>query len=157
MAQGDERVTETARDLAGRAFVRRVQVGVQEGNGDGGEVFSKSHLKRFGKRHAIQRADFRAVGGEPFAGFDQPAIQRLGPHDVQGEEVGPRLVADHQRVSEPLGGDEQSLRARALQKRIGGDGRPHLDRLDAGRRKGVAGPSAQDSSHRLHGGVGIGG
>ena len=50
--------------------------------------------------------------------------------DVPRENLGPRLVADLERVAEILADDEQNPIALAFEQRIGGDRGAHLDAVD---------------------------
>ena len=82
------------------------------------------------RRRRVERAQHLAVGRHPLVDLDDVAVERLGQDDLAREDVGPRLVADAQRVAE-AGGDRQRDRlALALEQGVGGDRRPHLDRAD---------------------------
>ena len=98
----------------------------------------------------------RAVGAHALVDLDDALVQHLGLDDVLGEDLRPRLVADAQRVAETLGGDQQRAVALALEQRVGGDRRAHLDRADAARRDRLALLQAEQVADALHGGVAIG-
>ena len=155
-AQGDEGEAGGAGDLAGALFVGGVQVGVQEGDGGGGEALGDGGLQADLQRALVQRPHDRAVGGQPLGGLDDAGIERGRPHDVEGEQVRPRLVPDQQAVGEAFGGDEQGAGAAALQQRIGGDRGAHLDRLDTRGGKGRARGGSKNPPHGFDSGVLIG-
>jgi hypothetical protein len=70
-----------------------------------------------------------------------------------GENVGPRLVADFQRVAETLRGQQQGAVALALQQRVGGNRRAHLDRVDLFGRDALVSCHAHQVADALDGGV----
>ena len=157
MAERHELESEARGDLSRLALMRRIEVGMQEGDGDGGEPLSLGLSQGLRERSGVQRPNLAARGVHPLVGFHDPGVEGGGTLDPKGEEVGPRLVADHQAIGEPLGGDEQGSGAGPLQQRIGGDGGAHLDGVHPVGRKGRAGRDVQNPPHGLHGGVGIGG
>jgi hypothetical protein len=156
MAQRHEWESDSLGDLARRQFMGRVQVGMQEGDGDGGEALQRSSLELALQRFTIERADHCARSVEPLIGLDHPGVERGRLDDGQREQVRPRLVADQHGISEAPGGDEQGLGPGPLQERVGGDGGAHLDGVDAGGGEGFARGRAQDAAHGRNGGVGIG-
>ncbi len=139
-----------------RQLVDRVQVRVQEGDGDGGEALPGGVRKGGRERGLIQRLDHLASGVQAFVGLDHAGVERLGLPDIEGEEVWPRLVADHQGVGEAAGGHQQGARALALEQGVGGDRGAHLDGGDpiGGERRSSL--DAQQPAHGLDGGVLVG-
>ncbi len=81
---------------------------------------------------AVERLLDRAVGAQPLLDLDRARVELLGQDDVAGEDVGPVLVGDAQRVAEAAGDREHGGRALALEQRVGRDRGAHLDRLDRG-------------------------
>ena len=75
-------------------------------------------------------------------------VKLLGQDDLLGEDIGPRLVGDAQRVAKTLGDEQQHAVALALEQRVGGDGRAHLDVADAAR-PGSGAPGATPSNSRM--------
>ncbi len=156
MAERHEREARSPRQLAGGDLMGRIEVGMQEGDGDGAITLGRRGLKLRGQGRFVERAHDGAVGSQPLVGLDHAGIERVRPHDVQREEVGPGLIADQHRIGEALSGHEQGPGASPLQQGVGGDRGPHLDRLDPGRREGLAGLGLQHPAHGLHGRVLIG-
>lgn len=75
-----------------------------------------------------------AVGARALIDLDDALVELLGKNDLLGEDVGPCLVGDPQRVAKSPGDEQQHAVALALQKRVGGNGSAHLDVADqAGR------------------------
>ncbi len=95
-----------------------------------------------------------AVGTHALVDLDDPLIELFGKDDLLGEDVGPRLVGDPQRIAKALGDEQQHAVALALQKRIGGDGGAHLDVADQAGRDRRAGFQAEQVANALDGGVG---
>lgn len=65
--------------------------------------------------------------------LDHPLIQHVRLFDRQLEDIGPRLRADGQQITEPSSGDERASSTPALQQGISGHGGAHTDALDHGR------------------------
>ena len=86
----------------------------------------------------IDRALDRAVGAHPLVDLDHRAVQELGQHDPAGEDVGPVLIADPERVAEAAGDREHGRSTPPLEQGVGRDRRAHLDRIDLGGRQRLA-------------------
>ena len=54
----------------------------------------------------VERQQHLAVGARRARDLDHAGVEQLGKHDVAGEQAGPMLVADAQRVGEAGGDDE---------------------------------------------------
>ena len=66
------------------------------------------------------------------------------------------LVADLERVAKAARGDQRRPLALALEQRVGGDRRPHLDRADQSGRDRRAGRDAEQAANALAGRIAIG-
>ena len=78
----------------------------------------------------VERHNDGSVRHHPLVHLDDRTIERLGEDNVPGEDIGPGLRPDPQRVTEARGDREDDVLSLAFEQGIGGDGRPHLDRLD---------------------------
>ncbi len=87
----------------------------------------------------VEALDLGTLGGHPARHLDDPAVQQVGQDDIKGEQVGPILIGDAQRIGEAVGGDQHHRLALALQQRVGGHRGAHLDRGDFGARDRRAG------------------
>ena len=117
-------------------LVLRVAVAVHEDDGGGTEPVGVGRAERLLGCLLVERADEVAVGADPFADLDHPVVELLGEHDVAVEDARPGLVADAQRVAEPLGDHQDGRLALALEQRVGRDGgaEPHGADLVGGQR-----------------------
>ncbi len=156
MRQGHKAQARRLGQPPGGKLVGRVQVGMQEGDGDRGEALAGGARESGGKGWLVQRPDHLALGVQAFVGLDHAGVQRLGLPDIQREQVRPRLVADQEGVGESAGGHQQGARALALQEGVGGDRGAHLDGGDPVGGERRSGPGAQQPAHGLDRGVLIG-
>ena len=104
----------------------------------------------------IGRTLDRAVGAHALVDLDDALVELLGQDDLLGEDIGPRLVGDAQRIAKSPGDQQQHAVALALEQRVGGDGRPHLDLADAAGRHGFASRDTEQFADALDGGIAIG-
>lgn len=111
-------------------FVGRVEVAVHADHGDGPDSVVIGLLKGTCEGVQVGGAQDGSVGGDPFVDLEDPLVQQLGEIDAAGEDVGAVLIGDAQGVAEAAGDDQQGPFALAFQEGVGGDGRPHADRLD---------------------------
>ena len=81
-------------------------------------------------RRLVQRSHFDPFGVQSPGNFEHLFIKQVRPSDVQLEERRPRLRPDPEEVTEPFGDKKRDPFALPLEKRIGGDRRPHLHRRD---------------------------
>jgi len=153
---GHEGKASRPRDLAGLQLMRGIEIGVQKRDGRRVEAICHGGAQPGFQPGAVQRPQSRAGGIQPFVGLDHARVQRLRLGDVEGEQLGPGLVADSQGVAETARGHEQGLGALAFQERVGGDGGAHLDRRHPVRRKRRARRHVQHAAHGLNSGVLIG-
>ena len=121
-----------AREGGRRLLMGGEAVAVHEDDRHGADAVVESRLEQGPRRRRIQCAEHRAVRHDPLVRLDHPLVEHRGQHDLTVEEVGPRLVADAQRIGEARGRDEQRAIALALQQGVGRDRRPHLDDIDLG-------------------------
>ncbi len=130
---------------------------MQEGDGGRGETVPRRVLQRPGQGRLVQRPHDLAVRAQAFGGLHDASVERFRLLDIEGEEVGPRLIADGQGVAETAGGDQERACTLAFQQGIGGDGRAHLDGRHARGWEGRVLARAQQAAHALDRGVLIGG
>ncbi len=81
----------------------------------------------------------RPVGPDALVDFDRGLVEHRRLDDTAGEDVGARLVADLQRVTESPGDEQEDAVTLSLEERVGGDGGPHLDGRHLLRRDPLAG------------------
>ncbi len=91
----------------------------------------------------VERAKHLALGRHPFVYLDDVVVERFGKDDAACEDVGPRLVADPQRVAEAAADGEDEPLALALEQGVGGDGGAHLHRVE--RRLAMLGKQPTDA------------
>ena len=115
-----------------RQLVGGEAIAVHEDDRHGADTVVEGRLKQGPRRRRIHCAKHGAVRHHPLVHLDHPLVEHRGQHDLTVEEVGPRLVADTQRIGEARGRDEQRAVALALQQGVGRDRRPHLDDIDLG-------------------------
>lgn len=111
-------------------------------------------------RRQVQLA-VAAAEDHPLLRLHHLVVQHLRLGACQVEEVGPRLVADVEQVSEASGDHQGSRLAPALQQGVGGHRRAHADALNLGSVHLLVGRERtprllfEDSADALPGGVGI--
>ena len=152
---GDLREAGGARQLRHAPLVLGVAVAVHEGDGHGLEAFATRRLESASRPVLVEGADDRPVGADALVHLEDARVQRLGQAHVQGEDVGPVLVADAQGVAEPARGDQQGGLAAPFEQRVGGHGRAHAHLVDQLSRDRCAGGDAEQLTHPLDGGVGV--
>lgn len=119
-----------ARDLRQPPLMRRIGPAVEAGDRRGAKAVVVRPLKLGARMCFVERRQHLALSRHPLAHFDHALMQQIRFHDVQREDLGPRLRTDLQRVAEALGHHQHHIGALALQQRIGGHGRAQLHRLD---------------------------
>src|SRR5690606_38607286 len=88
------------------------------------------------RRLEVGGAQHLAFGGDALVDLDDALVEKLGQDDAPREELRAVLVGDAELVGEAARRDEDRALALALEERVGGDRRPHLDRFE---RKGELG------------------
>ena len=156
MADRDLRKTHLPRQRRDLSFVRRIAVSVHEDDGDGLDAVGLRGFERRAYVAKIGRPLDRAVGAHALVDLDDALIEHVRFDDVLGENLGPGLITDPQRIAEAASRHQQRALAFAFQQRIGGDGGAHLDRADTPARQRLAGLEAHQVADALHGGVAIG-
>ena len=111
-------------------FMNVIGIGMHQGDGERVEPVGPRLVEDLAGRFDIEPFHDHAVGIEAFLDLHHPVIERIGPFQVERENVGPGLVPDHEQVAEALGDQEKRLPALAFQQGIGGYGRAHLHRPD---------------------------
>jgi hypothetical protein len=91
------------------------------------------------RRLEVWRAQHLALCGDTLVDLDDALVEKLGQDDVAREELRPVLVGNAELVGEAFRDDEERALTLALEERIGGNRRPHLDRLDSVGRKKLGG------------------
>ena len=142
---------------ADHALVRGMRPGVHEDDGDGLEVLLAQRRERGPHGVLVRRLFDRSVGQHALVDLDHFGVKLARLDDLFGEDFRARLIADLQRVAETARGDQRHALAGALQQRVGGDRRAHLDEADGafGDRRVRGEP--QQIANPLHGGVLVGG
>ena len=135
-----------ARDLRHRRLVIGPAPAVHQHDGERAVAGGIGRLQVRARLRLVERPHHLPAGSHPFLDLHDMLVERLGQDDVARENVGPRLVADPQRVAEPPGDRQRHRLALALEQGVGGDGRAHLHRLD--RRRSALGQDLPDPRHR---------
>ena len=73
----------------------------------------------------VERNEHLAIDAHPLVNLDHAVIEHCRQHDVPREYLGPRLVADAQRILETARDRERDAPALPLEQRVGGDRRAH--------------------------------
>ena len=104
------------------AFVSRVQVGVEEADGQRLDAFGPQLAQRRLNFGFVKRLDDLAVGGQPFGDLATQITRDKGRRLI-GEQVvqgGPLLAADLQQIPEAARREQSDPRPLLLQQGIGG-------------------------------------
>ena len=136
------REAHVARQRRDLLLVLGIAIGVHEHDRHRGDAVGLGRFEIAPHGGEIGRALDRAVGAHALVDLGDALVQHVGLDDVAGENLRPRLVADLERVAETLGDQQQRALALALEQRVGGDRRAHLDRADAARPGSARPPSA---------------
>ena len=121
-----------ARHLGQRRLVRGPAPAVHQHDGE--RAIARRHRPPAARRAPPSRSSGRSISPSAVTRSSTsitPLVERLGQDDAAREDVGPRLVADaraHRRSPAVIASDE--LLALALEQGVGGDGGPHLDRVE---------------------------
>ena len=130
MAGGDLGEARRARQLGQALLVRGIFPCMHQDDRAGLDAGSS----RLGHNGAgavfVQRLDLGAIHAYAAADFGNPLVQHRGQGDRQVEQARAGLVADAEGVGETAVDEEERAVALALQQRVGGDSRAHLDGLD---------------------------
>ena len=129
---------------------------MHEDDSDGVDAVLPRLVDRRLHRFDVEQLLHSAVGAHAFVHLDDALVELLGQDDFLGEDVRPRLVGDPQRIAETLGDEQQHAVALALQQRVGGDGRAHLDLADEAGRDRFALGKAEQVADALYRGVAVG-
>ena len=156
MADRKLREADLAAEPGDGLLVLGIFPGMHEDDGHGFDAVALRLLdQRLDGRDVEQFLD-RAVGADALVDLDDAFVELLGKDDLLGEDVGPRLVGDAQRVAKPFGDEQQHAVALALQQRVGGDGGAHLDLADKAGGDRRAGGEAEQVANALDRRVAIG-
>ena len=126
-----------------------VAVAVDEHDGDRLDAVALGLLQRLAGAVEIHRHQLVPVGRIALVDLDHPLVEELGQDDFAGEEEGPVLVADAERVAEPPGDQEDRAVALAFQQRVGRDRGAHLHRVDRLRRDLCRSVDAEEVANAL--------
>ena len=144
-----------ARESGRRLLMGGEAVAMHEDDRHGADAVVVSRLEQGPRRRPIQCAEHGAVRHHALVHLDHPLVEHRGQHDLAVEEVGPRLVADAQRIGEARGHNEQRAVALTLQQGVGCHRRAHLHDVDLGAGDWRAGGNAHDLPNPLDRGVAV--
>ena len=153
MADRDLGEADRARHLGERRLVGVVAVAVHQHDGERAQALAVGGAEIGPGALHLERALDRAVGAHPLLDLDHLVVEQLGQHDPAREDVRAMLVADPERVAEPLGDRQYRRLAAALEERVGGDRRAHLDRVDPRGRQRLLGAEPEQIPDPLQRGV----
>ena len=117
------------------ALVVGESVGVHEDDGDGVDALGSRAVERGTRGREVERRLHAAVRAQALRHLGDAHIEHRRLLYSTRKDLGPRLIADLERVAEAFAHQQQHAIALALEQRIGGDGGPHLDALDQLRRQ----------------------
>ncbi len=146
---------DTLRELGQAPLVVGPFPAVHQGDRHGADAVAARGFQRRAGAVEVERLDFRAVDPHAPADLGDALVQQRRQGDGEVEQAGAGLVADAQRVGEAAVDEQQRALALALQQRVGGDRRAHLDGVDGARRDRLGRPEAQHRPDARHGGVGV--
>ena len=155
MAHGNLGKPAFARNLGQAQLMFREPVAVHQDDRDRRDACFARFRQHAASMLLVERRQRVAVGIDALANLGHALIHLRGQCDVAGEDVGPLLVADAQLIGEALRDGQQRAGALALQQRIRGDGRAHLDDFDALVRQRFAGFHADQFADALNDRVAI--
>src|SRR6266852_7904322 len=114
-----------AHDLAGRALVLGIDVGVQEADGDGFHFFLRQAAAGLLEARALERFEHLARGEHTFVDLpgQVPRNERPVPAEKKVVGLGAVAPADEVDVARAAGDDEPGLRAFSLDQGVDGGGR----------------------------------
>ena len=151
MAHGDLCKADLPRELAEPLFMRAMRKPVHQHNRDG-TIAGRMRIHKGAARMVnVKRTLHRAIIAHALADLDHMAIGKVRLLDIEGKRFRARLIADLNRVAEPLGNGKDCRRAFLLQQRIGGNGRSHTDGSDARQGNTRPGRQAEKSAHAMQG------
>ena len=112
-----------SQNVAGTAFVHRVDKGVEETDGDAFDAFALQDWYHCPHGCGVEWQQNVAFVVQAF-GYGQAQVarnQRFGQHDVQVVLVVTALIAHRDHVAKALGGDQRGAGAFAFDHRVGGE------------------------------------
>ena len=131
MADRDLRETEVSRDLRQPHLMIGVAPAVHEDDRQRVNSVRANRPQSCSCLILVDRAQDLAINADPLVDLDDAFIEHRWQHDVPREDVGPRLVADPQRIAEPPGHRQRDPFALAFEQGVGCDrgAHPHLGDL----------------------------
>ena len=156
VADRNLRETQFARERSDASLMVGVAISVHEDDGDRAEAICQSGGKHITDGSELGCFLHHAVGAHALVYLNHALVEHLRLDDVPGEDVGPCLVADLERVAKTLGDQQQCALAFALKERVSRDRGPHLDRADCSLRDGLSRGNAEKIANSLHRRVPIG-
>ena len=102
MACRDLRETRCPREFGGGLLVLGIGVSMHEHDRDRRDAVSARSSQRGHRRGMIERRLDRAIGMHPLRHLGNAGIEHRRFLDAAGEDLGPRLVADLQRIAESV-------------------------------------------------------
>jgi|GEM_PF-5661295 len=143
------------RQRGGPLLVPGITVAVQQDDRHRGDALAPKAPEIPLQPRFVEGLDDGAVGGDPLPRLDHAGIQHLRQDDAAGEDLGPVLIADLQRVAEALGDHQQGRLAAAFEQGVGGDGGAHPHLGDALTGDGGGGIQPQQRPDAVDGGIRI--
>ncbi len=153
MRHGDLREPELARERGERELVLGKPIAVHQHDRDRGDPGVARRTEIAPHRREIERPHDVAARPDALVDLDHALVQQRRQLDPAHEELRPVLIRDAQRVGEAAGDDERRALALALEQRVRGDRRAHLDGVDRARGNRRAGGKPEHLADRVHGGV----
>ena len=155
MADRDLREADLVRDRGRALFVLGVAVAVHQHDRASAQARFVGLDERHLQRGLVERLQHVTVGTDPLVDLYHALVEHLWQHDVAGEDRRAILVGDAQRVAKATGYQQQRAIALALEQRVGGDGRAHLDGLDPLAIHGLVSLDTHELADCVHGGVAV--
>ena len=149
------REAQLARQRGQRALVLRIAIAVHQDDRDRPDAVGAQRSEIAPCRLEVERLHDVAMRADALVDLDDTLVEQRRQFDPAHEELRPVLVGDAQRVGKSARDGECRRLAGALEQRVGGDGRPHLDRLDDAWRNRRARRKAQHLADAVHRGVAV--
>ena len=127
MARRDFLESRLAREFDQRLFMRAPAISVHQHDRDRANSARVRRAQPRQRGVAVERCEHFAIGIDALVDLEHFGGQRLGLDDPAGEDVGPLLRPDRQRVAEAARDAQQHRLALAFEQRVGRDGGADAD------------------------------
>ena len=155
MRDRDLGIADFSGDLGQAHLMGGIAIGVHQHNRHCPQPAIEGRLQRCARTCRVKWPHQAAVGRYAFIDLDHLLMQQFGQDDVTVKKAGPRLIADSRRIGKPASHNQQQGLALALEQRVGGHSRAHLDRFNLVGRHRIALHHAEQAPDAGNRGIGI--